>query len=198
MLRAGFLVLVTVAAACSTANVVGSTAGSMEVGVRASGEIVDTAFTLFINADTTAWGLTTGATRSFSAQAGTHTLRLTGVASNCTVAGDNPRTVTVGDLETVHVTFDVTCTANGNMKVTIATTGEDQDDMYTLALDDTFRTMLVGPSQFVVMSLPARTYSVSLKDVASNCSVTTPNPVSVTVPFGALAETGFQVACKKR
>ncbi|NJD18580.1 MAG: hypothetical protein FIA95_04765 [Gemmatimonadetes bacterium] len=198
MLRAGLAVAVTAAVGCSTASIVGSMAGSIVVGVRASGEAVDTAFTLFINADTTAWAVTTGATRSFSAQEGTHTLHLKGVADNCKVSGDNPRSVVVGADQEVPVTFDVTCTASGELKVTIATTGEDQDDMYTLAFDNDYRTMLVGPSQFVSVTLPAKTYSVSLRDVASNCSVTTPNPVSATVVWGKTTETGFQVACRKK
>jgi hypothetical protein len=198
MLRAGLAVMVTVAAACSTASVVGSTAGSINVGVRVSGEAVDTAFSMFINADTTAYALTTGATRSFSAEQGTHQLYLKGVAGNCVVSGANPRSVVVGALEVVSVTFDVACTNNGDVKVTIATTGEDQDDMYTLAFDNDFRTFLVGPSQFVIVSLPVKTYSVALRDVASNCSVASPNPVTVAVTKGAMVETGFQVACRKR
>jgi hypothetical protein len=198
MLKAGLAVAAMVAAGCSTASVVGSTAGSIEVGVRVSGEVVDTAFSLFINADTTAYALTTGATRSFSAAEGTHQLYLKGVASNCTVSGDNPRSVVVGALEVVSVRFDVACTNNGNAKVTIATTGEDQDDMYTLAFDTDYRTILVGPSQFVMVSLPVKTYSVALRDVATNCSVTSPNPVAMTVTTTATAEAGFQVACRKR
>ncbi len=198
MLKAGLVVAAMVAAGCSTADITGSTAGSMVVGVQVSGEEPDTAFSLYINADTVAYTLTTGATRSFSAGEGTHTLHLQGIASNCTVSGDNPRSVTVGALQTVPVTFDVLCTDNGNVKVTIATTGEDQDDMYTLAFDTDYRTLLVGPSQFVVVALPVRTYSVSLRDVASNCAVTSPNPVAVTVMHAATVETGFQVACSKR
>lgn len=197
-LSGGLALSMTLAAACSSADVVGSTGGSLEVGVKVSGEAVDTAFSLFINADTTAYALTTGATRNFSAQEGTHTLELRGVADNCTVSGDNPRSVVVGASQTVPVTFDVSCTANGEVKVTIATTGEDQDDMYTLAFDTDFRTLLVGPTQFVILSVPARTYSVSLRDVAANCAVTSPNPVEVTVTRGARSETGFQVACQKR
>jgi hypothetical protein len=198
MLKVGFVVAAVVVAGCSTAEITGSTAGSMVVGVQVSGEEVDTAFSLYINTDTVAYTLTTGATRSFSATEGTHTLHLQGIAGNCTVSGDNPRSVTVGALQTVPVTFDVLCTVNGNVKVTIATTGEDQDDMYTLAFDNDYRTLLVGPSQFVILALPVKTYSVSLRDVAANCAVTSPNPVSVTLTHGATVEMGFQVACTKR
>jgi len=197
-LKAGLAGAAAVVAACSGAEVVGSEGGSILVGVQASGEVVDTTFALLINADTTRYTITTGATRRFSAQEGTHTLQLDDVASNCSVNGDNPRSVTVGTLQTVNVTFDVYCTMNGDVKVTIATSGEDQDDMYTLAFDDDFRTMLVGPNQFVLVSLPVKTYSVSLRDVASNCTVTSPNPVEVTLTPGTTAETGFQVTCTKR
>jgi hypothetical protein len=198
MLMAGVVAAAVVAVGCSSTSVGGPTGGSLVVGVRVSGDVVDTTFALSINTDTTRYTITTGATRSFSAQEGTHTLHLKDVAANCTVAGDNPRSVTVGPLQAVAVTFDVTCTRNGDVKVTIATTGEDQDDMYTLAFDDDYRTLLVGPSQFVVVSLPVRTYSLSLRDVASNCTVTSHNPVSVTVTGTATAEAGFQVVCTKR
>lgn len=194
----GLAVAALVAAGCSSAEVIGASGGSMVVAVRATGEAVDTAFTLYINTDTTGYAVTTGATRSFSAQEGTHSLHLKGVESNCTVAGDNPRSVPVGAYETVSVTFDVSCTDNAELKVTISTTGDDQDDMYTLAFDGDYRTMLVGPSQFVLVSLPLRTYSVSLRDVASNCAVTSPNPVEVALAKGTTVETGFQVACRKR
>jgi len=40
---------------------------------------------------------------------GQFTLELTEVTGNCTVAGDNPRTITVIPRDTVASTFDVTC-----------------------------------------------------------------------------------------
>jgi TolB protein len=43
---------------------------------------------------------------------GGHSLTLAGVASNCTVAGDNPRTVQVTAGAQVSVTFTVSCTAS--------------------------------------------------------------------------------------
>lgn len=198
MLIAGLALAAVAAAGCSSAELTGDAGGSLVVGVRASGEAVDTSFTLYINQDTTGYAVTTGVTRSFSAQVGVHSLRLSGVADNCAVAGDNPRSVSVGAYEAVGVTFDVSCTSNADLRVTISTTGDDQDDMYTLAFDDDFRTLLVGPSQFVLVSLPVRTYRVSLRDVAANCAVTTPNPVDVTLTPARTTETSFQVACTKR
>jgi len=40
---------------------------------------------------------------------GEYSLELTEIAGNCTVAGDNPRTVTVAARETTVFTFQVTC-----------------------------------------------------------------------------------------
>lgn len=198
MLIVGLSLAAVAVAGCSTAELVGAAGGSMVVAVRVSGEAVDTSFTVYINQDTTGYAVTAGASRTFSAQEGVHTVRLDGVAANCALSGENPRSVSVGAYQAVDVTFDVACTNNAELKVTITTTGEDQDDMYTLAFDTDVRTMLVGPSQFVLVSLPVKTWSVSLRDVASNCAVTSPNPVEVTLAYGTRAETGFQVACTKR
>jgi hypothetical protein len=42
---------------------------------------------------------------------GVHTVELTGVDASCTVAGDNPRSVTLVTVgQTIRTTFDVTCT----------------------------------------------------------------------------------------
>jgi len=43
--------------------------------------------------------------------AGTHTMLLDGIAANCTVAGENPRSVTVAAEQTATVSFTITCAA---------------------------------------------------------------------------------------
>jgi hypothetical protein len=64
-----------------------------------------------VNASNSLSGLTPGA----------HTLALTGVATNCLVSGDNPRSVTVAGGQTVAVAFSITCSANaGGLTVTIS------------------------------------------------------------------------------
>ena len=195
--RRGLLVGALIVVGCGTELVVPETSG-MSVVVQTSGESVDTAFTLAIDPDTTTHALTAGVTSSFTVTEGTYTRHLLGVADNCTVQGENPRTVEVEAGELVTVTFQVGCTASGHVKVTVFTTGEDRDDMYTLAFDTDFRTVLIGPNQFVVVSLPMATYSLALRDVASNCTVAGSNPVTVEVKAGAVAETGFSVSCVAR
>jgi hypothetical protein len=45
--------------------------------------------------------------------AGTHTVLLGGIAANCTVAGENPRSVTVAAEQTATVSFAIACAATG-------------------------------------------------------------------------------------
>src|SRR5207253_4663090 len=63
-----------------------------------------------------------------------------GIAANCTVSGQNPRTVTVPTSGTT-TTFSITCTAlpppTGDLTVTAATSGQDLDpDGYTVTVDE--------------------------------------------------------------
>ena len=50
---------------------------------------------------------------TFTGPSGDHTLALSGVASNCTVSGANPRTVTVPSGGTATTTFSVSCASTG-------------------------------------------------------------------------------------
>src|SRR5207253_4839654 len=63
-------------------------------------------------------------------QATAHPVELTGIAGNCTVSGQNPRTVTVATSGTT-TTFTITCAAlpppTGDLTVTNSTTGQDLD-----------------------------------------------------------------------
>ena len=57
-------------------------------------------------------------------EAGNHTVRLAGLASNCVMDGDNPRTVEVPADETVSLTVTVTCGATtGSLEVSTSTGG---------------------------------------------------------------------------
>ena len=46
---------------------------------------------------------------SVTADSGSHSVRLDGVAANCAVAGDNPRTIAVADDQTTDVAFAIAC-----------------------------------------------------------------------------------------
>ena len=90
-------------------SVVGRDVGGLKVVTNTSGENIDRAYVVTINGvQSSAIGpadeVTFPALRA-TAQA----VRLVEVQSNCTVAGDNPRSVTVVAQDTVTTAFDVTC-----------------------------------------------------------------------------------------
>jgi len=90
-------------------SVVGQDVGALRVVTTTSGENPDLAYVVTINGvQSSAIGpadeVTFPALRA-TAQA----VRLVEVQPNCTVAGDNPRAVTVVAQDTVTTTFDVTC-----------------------------------------------------------------------------------------
>lgn len=113
---------------------------------------------------------------------GAHAVLLTGVAANCTVAGDNPRAVSASRGETAAVPFAVACAA-GTLHVTTTTTGASVDpDGYRVCVDphpdpwdyggDVCTTdEAVGVNSGVSVSVVPGTHQVDLDDVAENCTV---------------------------
>ncbi|MCL7972686.1 MAG: hypothetical protein M8866_11475 [marine benthic group bacterium] len=90
-------------------SVVGQDVGALRVITNTTGENIDPAYVVTINGiQSSAIGpqdeVTFPALRA-TAQA----VRLVEVLPNCTVAGDNPRSVTVVARDTVSTTFDVSC-----------------------------------------------------------------------------------------
>src|SRR5207245_2531591 len=67
-----------------------------------------------------------------------HSVALSGVAANCSVAEANPQTVTVPAGGTVSTTFNISCTApptTGNLTVSTTTTGSNFPSSYTGTVD---------------------------------------------------------------
>jgi probable HAF family extracellular repeat protein len=128
---------------------------------------------------------------------GNHSIRLAGVAANCTVAGENPRSVAVPAGETVTVTFELTCSAtSGSFQITAATSGPSPDaDGYTITLDGADRGTLVASGGVTLNGLPPGTHSVGLSGVAGNCQVQGDNPRSITIVTGASVTAAFEVVC---
>src|SRR5687767_11883947 len=117
---------------------------------------------------------------------GAHTVQLAGVAPNCTIAGENPRSVDVAAGETATVAFAVTCGATtGGLQVTAATSGPSTDsDGYILTVDGTERGVLAAGGSLSVDGLAPGDHSIGLSGVAANCRVEGDNPRTVTVGAG--------------
>src|SRR5436190_2209264 len=136
---------------------------------------------------------------------GSHSVALAGLAANCPVAADNPRTVSVTTgavkRDTARTTFQVTCVATtAVIEVAAATSGIDIDpDGYTVQVDGSAARALAVGGTTRFEGLAAGSHTVTLTGAAANCPVAPDNPRAVSVTTGAVtrdtARTTFQVTC---
>jgi hypothetical protein len=125
---------------------------------------------------------------------GAHEVRLSGVPTQCDM-GANPRPVTLRGDDTALVVFEIQCPRiTGDLQVNITTTGSHPDPNGYLLLLGNLGSFFV-PTTFsqLLQFFPSGTHSISLSDVASNCSA---GPAqSVTVTAGQTSTVSFQVTC---
>lgn len=131
---------------------------------------------------------------------GTHTLGLTGLAANCQVVGENPRSLTVAPGQTAQVSFAVTCgtpaPSSGTLEITTSTTGSNPDpDGYSVRVDGGSSQPIGVNATFPVQNVSAAQHSVQVDGVAANCTVAGLNPRPVTVPAGGIARVAFAITC---
>src|SRR5437867_10682906 len=175
-----------------------STSGNLTVTASTSGSSLDpdgytvtvdggSPRAIGINASTTYTGLT----------AGTHTVAISGVASNCTVSGGTSQTPTVPSGGTATTTFTVTCSATtGDLTTTTSTTGTNPDpDGYTATVDGTTQQPIPSSGSVTFTGLTSGNHSVALSGVATNCSVNGGPSQTVMVPSGGTATAAFTVGC---
>ncbi|HEX2249822.1 MAG TPA: Ig-like domain-containing protein, partial [Gemmatimonadales bacterium] len=128
---------------------------------------------------------------------GAHTVLLGGLAANCSVAGDIPRSVTVTAGETTTVSFEVTCTATtGSLTITSATSGPSPDaDGYTISIDGVERGTLSANAAVTISGLTPGTHPVALGGVAGNCQIQGDNARTVTITAGEDASVVYTITC---
>src|SRR5207245_861474 len=130
--------------------------------------------------------------------AGNHPVVLSGVASNCSVTGGNSRTASVTAGQTDSIAFSVTCTAipptTGDLTVTTTTGGSDLDpDGYTVSVAGSSQSILTN-GNVTFSGVQAGTQNVALAGIASNCTVSSANPMTVTVPAGGIGHADFAIS----
>ncbi|MBA3258460.1 MAG: hypothetical protein H0T68_03205 [Gemmatimonadales bacterium] len=128
---------------------------------------------------------------------GDHLVQLTGIADNCVLAGENPRTVTVPADGTVESVLVISCVATlGSITITSSTTGPSTDlDGYTFRVDETPEQSIGVSASVTVTDLPPGSHTVALGGVAATCQVEGDNPRTVEVVAGAAVTVGFSIAC---
>ena len=136
--------------------------------------------------------------------AGTYTVKLTGLAANCSTGLTNDATsaaVPAGGAATAA--FTVTCTATtGGLTVSATTSGSDPDpNGYTATVDagtpGAVTQPVTGSTPATFTGLSAGTHTVTLGDVAANCATSAPgNQLSVNVLAGGTTTAAFAVTCQ--
>jgi hypothetical protein len=178
-----------------------ATSGTLQITTTTTGPSPDAdGYTILLDgSDQGALGTGSQVTLSGIAP-GDHLVGLSGVSANCNVEGDNPRVVTVSAGGSSSAAYTVTCSAPppnpGSLRVQTSTGGSDRDiNGYTLTLDGAPRGPIGVNGTMTVENLVAKTYSVTLADVADNCAVQGANPRSIAVTGGARAEVTFTLSC---
>ena len=121
---------------------------------------------------------------------------LGGLSPNCTVAGANPRTVTVTPGDIAATTFSVVCDpTSGSLGLSISTSGSSPDpNGYVITIDGADRGAIGNTAATVLEGLTPGTHVVGLDDVAENCQVQGGNPRTVSV-LGERTLEKFSVSC---
>lgn len=192
--------LVAGAAGCGGGdNVAGpATGGTLEITTSTTGVEMDPdGYAVKLDAgDALAIG-PTATLQSTDLTPGDHTVQLTGLAANCVLAGENPRTVSVTAGGTMTVSFEITCSATtGGLRVNATTSGPATDaDGYSITVDGTDRGAIGATGGVSVDGLSVGDHEVGLTGIAANCRVQGDNPQTVTIASGANNSVAFTVTC---
>jgi hypothetical protein len=124
---------------------------------------------------------------------GSHTVRLGGLAANCSPQGENPRTVAVVAGETAATTFAVTCTATtGALTVTITGLPAGTSAAVTVTGPNGFSRAVTATT--TLADLTPGSYTVAAADVTNGGTKYTPSPSSRVVSVAAGATASAAVA----
>src|SRR5207249_1747992 len=183
-----------------------TTTGTLSVTTSTTGEHMPAGYTHNVTGPSfptgTSQPIGANATVTATVTSGDYQVSLSGVPSNCTVSGANPRTVTVPANGTGPTTFSVSCTApttTGTLSVTTSTTGQNIPASYTLNV--TGPSFPTGTSQTrsatcrETATVTTGDYQVSRGVGPSICRASGANPRTVTVPANGTGPTTFSVSC---
>ena len=144
----------------------------------------------------------TATTTLTSIAAGDHTVELSGITANCTLAGDNPRAVTAPAGGTGEVNFVITCVARpptfGTLQVNTVTTGTGpHPDGYMVSVDGGPGQPIGANASLPIADLRPGEHTVGLSDIPDNCQLEAVNPVSAAITVGVVSLVTFTVVCSE-
>lgn len=164
--------------------------GTLEVTTTSTGTPEDpSGYTVSLDGgDAVAIGV--NATRSFDGLSpGTHSVELGGLADNCAVQGQNPRSAAVTASQTTTLSFAVVCsTTTGSLTVTVGGLPGGADAAVTVTGPDAYHAELTATG--TIAGLVPGQYTVSAASVSSGGTTYTASPedIEVAVSAGATAQ----------
>ena len=176
------------------------TTGTIDVITVTTGSVLDPdGYALLID-DDAPQSIATDGRYSATANAGLHTVELTGLEANCSIAGENPRSVTVVAGETATVTFGIACSEGppppGSVTITTVTSGSVPDaDGYTVSVDGGASQPIGVAETITVSGLAAGPHLVAIEGLAGNCSIEGGNTKVISIQGGAATTLTVAVTC---
>jgi hypothetical protein len=179
--------------------------GSLTVTVSTTGTSTDSdGYALSID-DGAAQAVAANGTLTVAALAlGEHVVALTGLAPNCSVAGENPRPVILAASEESSLVFEVTCTATtGSLAITISGLPAPAGASVVVTGPDGYSQPLTANG--ILSDLSPGSYTVTAANVTFAGTVYTPSPavqafdvppsetVPVTVTYGPSTSTSLNL-----
>ena len=133
--------------------------------------------------------------------AGGHSVEIDDVPRNCGLVGDttNPRAVTA--IGTTEVRFSIACLDTGTVRVEVTTTGADLDQNgYSVCVNRATNSCVWGVRVLAndvttIAGVSAESHTVTIGDVAGNCTASGGTTRTVTVLGHATTTVSFNVGC---
>jgi hypothetical protein len=175
--------------------------GDLTVGASTSGGTPDPdGYTVTVDGGQARGIGINGATTYAGIAASAHTVELIGLAANCSISGQNPRSVNVPAGSSASTTFTVDCPTppppTGALTVGATTTGGTPDpNGYTVTLDGGQLRTIGNNGSTPYTGLAPGTHVVVLGDIASNCTVSGGASHTVTVVAGLTTTETYAVDC---
>ena len=172
--------------------------GTLNVTTTTTGASLDPdGYTVTVDGSNSASIGDNGSQSFTSLASGSHSVTISGVASNCTVSGSTTQSANVPAGGTATVAFQVSCAATtGTLNVTTATTGSNLDpDGYSVSVDGGSGTSIADNGSQSFTNLSSGNHTVTLSGIAANCTVSGGTTQTANVPAGGSATAAFQVTC---
>jgi Tol biopolymer transport system component len=130
---------------CSGEDVTSPTTGSLEITTATSGPDPDgDGYAVAIDGGAEAALGVNATLHRNDLEPGSHSVRLSGVAGHCTVAGDNPRTITIAAGGSATVAFSITCPAQQRPRIAFTSSRDGNSEIYLMNPDGTGLTRLTN------------------------------------------------------